>query len=455
MPINWNHTTGGNVSTKQKLVMNLVRGHAVARAFEGTNTQGLAAIRKLSKYHWQASEKEMYNLMRKKQANAELKRVIEKDGPLGMVRECLRQGADPNHLMSTSGMTVLMCAASKGRPDIVKLLISSGANVNAMDIHGVTPLKAAARRGDIESMKLLIRSGAKVNATVPRGLSLSSVPRPILYYAIDGGDEGVPFLLRHGADPYDIPQYHKPVLGTAVFLRRMESSKALIRAMKPRIAQYGLGPLFLALENGDLEITTMLLDAGVDINGKDPDNWIRRHETPLSMAVFNGNVPLIRLLIQRGANTNIRYPDGQSLFEGILKSAHSTYATIRVLIQDGGAKVSNGRNAVSFVERIFRNDLPELNTDVRFILSTVNNLNIPSTNGVTPLQMAVHRKNPALVQMLLDLGATYNAKTRVDTTNANVKKVLDRHLRLTAAAAGGKKRSTPTARAGGAKRMKR
>lgn len=90
----------------------------------------------------------------------------------------------------------LCSAAGHKKPDIAKILIQHGANVNACDEYGYTPLAFAAHSKTAETTKLLISKGANVNS---RDNNLSQTP------LIQAADQGVPAtieaLLKAGADP--------------------------------------------------------------------------------------------------------------------------------------------------------------------------------------------------------------------------------------------------------------
>jgi len=62
------------------------------------------------------------------------------------------------------GNTALILAAKYGHSKVTRLLISSGAEVNAKNFHNWTALHWAAKYGHLEVMTLLINSGADVNA---------------------------------------------------------------------------------------------------------------------------------------------------------------------------------------------------------------------------------------------------------------------------------------------------
>jgi hypothetical protein len=66
--------------------------------------------------------------------------------------------------VNKDGYTPLHFAAMRGHAEVAKLLIASGANVNAVQKDEIAPLHQAANKGHVEIAKLLIASGADVNA---------------------------------------------------------------------------------------------------------------------------------------------------------------------------------------------------------------------------------------------------------------------------------------------------
>jgi ankyrin repeat protein len=82
-------------------------------------------------------------------------------GQLQAAEELLRQGAAAN-AVSTNSMkvAVINSAAASGRADIVRLLLSAGANPNARQQMGWTALHAAAAHDNVEMAQALLRAGA-------------------------------------------------------------------------------------------------------------------------------------------------------------------------------------------------------------------------------------------------------------------------------------------------------
>ena len=97
-------------------------------------------------------------------------------GDVELAKLLLSYGADPK-IISSDRETTLMAACGTGfingyhrqrspaeRLELVKLLVDMGQDVNAADNYGITPLMVAANLGDIEIVKYLISKGADLGA---------------------------------------------------------------------------------------------------------------------------------------------------------------------------------------------------------------------------------------------------------------------------------------------------
>ena len=103
--------------------------------------------------------------------------------------------------------TALM--SSVRRPEITRLLLDSGAKVNAQNAFGKTALMYAIQYGSFEAVELLIERGADMNLATRNpppfgdcGISISVGGRtPLMYAAWHASPEVKEFLLKHGAKP--------------------------------------------------------------------------------------------------------------------------------------------------------------------------------------------------------------------------------------------------------------
>jgi len=116
---------------------------------------------------------------------------------LDRLKECLRDDPSAIDSRSKDGFTALHFACFFVQPEAARLLIESGAAVDAVAANPtkVMPLHSAASARNLEAARLLLEHGAPVNARQQAGW----VP---LHAAAQNGDRPmVELLLTHRADP--------------------------------------------------------------------------------------------------------------------------------------------------------------------------------------------------------------------------------------------------------------
>ncbi len=82
----------------------------------------------------------------------------------------------------------------RGQSDVVKMMLSLGADPNAPGTGGSTPLADAALKGDVEVVRALLARGARPNVVSPAGT------QPIHDAALGGSAEVIRELVKQGAD---------------------------------------------------------------------------------------------------------------------------------------------------------------------------------------------------------------------------------------------------------------
>lgn len=92
-----------------------------------------------------------------------LKAAVEPDVEKGLsqAKKALAEGANVNAKDNIYSVSALMLASSKGRMEIVELLVNGGADVNAKDDEGLTALWYARRANHMEVAAFLQEHGAK------------------------------------------------------------------------------------------------------------------------------------------------------------------------------------------------------------------------------------------------------------------------------------------------------
>lgn len=121
--------------------------------------------------------------------------TIVLSGDVSSARIFLEAGFSSS-LRDVRGVSILSLAVRAQYPDMVRLLLDSGANVNdiALD-RGYSPLMDAAQKSDEVMCRLLLEYGANVNL-------ISKDEQTALILCAGRGDEKISTLLfDHGADP--------------------------------------------------------------------------------------------------------------------------------------------------------------------------------------------------------------------------------------------------------------
>lgn len=112
-----------------------------------------------------------------------------------LAKELISKGADVNQ-KDSSGNSLLIVSSANGNPEIVELLLSSGAAVSAVDANmKATALHAAAYLGHPEVMKLLVKRGIDLNIQGPYN-GYTALHDAVLR----NNTEGVKILVESGAN---------------------------------------------------------------------------------------------------------------------------------------------------------------------------------------------------------------------------------------------------------------
>jgi ankyrin repeat protein len=116
-------------------------------------------------------------------------------GDLDIVKTELDEGRDIDS-RDAAGQTALMYAADTGQMEVVKYLVTNGADVNAQSkgFGRGTALIYAAASNRLEIMEYLIERGANVNAMT------GNKETALFWAAAQGHIDAIKILLKNGAD---------------------------------------------------------------------------------------------------------------------------------------------------------------------------------------------------------------------------------------------------------------
>lgn len=203
-----------------------------------------------------------------------------------------------------------LCDA-RPKPDTLKiaqLLLDSGAQVNSQaGFYNTTPLYGAAQNGSLELVKLLVSKGAKVNA-VDKYFS-----RPLAKAVQADNLEIAKFLLEHGADK--TINHSDDEFQTAIFKARSAKMAQLLIANGADVSRgdkKGHSVLLHAVANYlDFDLLKVLLQNGADINAQDNSGttallWAAQH--PYERDDKN----CVQFLLENGANANVANNQGET-----------------------------------------------------------------------------------------------------------------------------------------------
>jgi serine/threonine-protein phosphatase 6 regulatory ankyrin repeat subunit B len=261
------------------------------------------------------------------------------------------------------GATALYAAAELSDPTLAIKLLAAGADPNMGLLSGETPLMQAARRGNVAIVRALLSAKADPNAKET-------------HYG-------------HTALMAAISQRHAPVV------------EELLRggAQVDLGARSGFTPLMYAAQQGDVDITRILLGAGANVNFAQPQFGM----TPLIIASAMVFPDVVDLLLQRGADPNA------ANFRG--------YNPLLYVVRDGdhGIDLKGKEKIVHIVKALLK-----AGADPNFRLkqaskpsSTITEVEL---NGASPLVLAGEVNNTEAIKAMLEAGANPNITTEKGTT---------------------------------------
>jgi len=195
---------------------------------------------------------------------------------------------------------VIVEAAGSGEQDIVKYLISKGANVDQdSPIHGITALMNASHRGHIDIARILINCKCSLH-------NLSKYKDNALNLAAESGSTELVRLLVEQGVSYN------------------------------NISANGNYPLMIAARDNHASMVAYLLTLPhikIDIRNDDC--------TPLLIAAFKSNWDIVKLLVQKGANVNERNRISKSILDFLVTKNEDQLADILHLFMNNGFNCTN------------------------------------------------------------------------------------------------------------------
>lgn len=256
-------------------------------------------------------------------------------------------------------------------------------DVNAEDRSGMTPLALAAAFGTREAVNVLLDAGADVKGRNRAGLTALHVAWRDAAL--------VRLLLEKGADVHVRTELGATPLLIAATATGTEAVVAILleKGADPDAAENrGVTPLVAAAGVGNTAVAKLLL-----AHGAKPNAFVKgegqKTVTPLMGAAHNGDEELVRLLLARNVDVNAVSPPS----DGTVKHGPVIFGSLTAL----HLAVAGGNLAV-----------------VKLLLDAGASVDARDARGLTPLAWAVGTDRPdaRIVRMLLDRGASPSAATK-------------------------------------------
>ncbi|MEG4984677.1 ankyrin repeat domain-containing protein [Microcoleus sp. BR0-C5] len=293
---------------------------------------------------------------------------------------------------NSMGTTPLFFARS---PEMTKLLIAKGANVNVKNNKGLTPLHMAQSKAKAQ---ILLAAGAKINIKEDNARNGKSTA--LLHNAVKiGFKELVQQLIKDGANVAILDSEKRTPLHYAT----TKEVAALLMLDINAIDQSGNTPLHLAVDRGSQDIAELLIANGARVNVRNENG-----QTPLYRAIAIGHNDIAALLINNGTDVNNIDGSGTTLLH---KAAHYGTVEILKLLIAKGAEINIQDN-----QRKTPLDIAvdlKLQDTVALLISKNPDVNSEDKESRTLLHIAVDFKLEDVAKQLIAKGAFVNAKNNL------------------------------------------
>jgi ankyrin repeat protein len=255
------------------------------------------------------------------------------------------------------GMTPLLYAARDGRPEVARVLIAAGADIERAEANGIRPLLMSVLNNHLDVARLLIEKGADLNADDFWGRS--PLWAAVEYRNLDMNN-------RDQDSPKDNGVDRAPILDfIALLLDRGASVNARTREVPPsRRWLYSLGDV-----------------SWVDFTG----------QTPFLRAALSADTATMRLLVKHGADPNLATPAGTT---ALMAAAGVNWVVAQTYTESPQAQIEAVRLCL------------ELGADV----------NATNSMGLTALLGAANRGSNDIIELLVKRGARLDIKDKEGRT---------------------------------------
>ncbi|XP_057335617.1 putative ankyrin repeat protein RF_0381 [Microplitis mediator] len=284
----------------------------------------------------------------------------------------------------------LMSKLEKSDAATIKTIVSNLPDPNAPVYFGETLLYLATSKGNLDLIRHLV-GYVDLNA---QGFSGSALHESI----VNGHQDITSFLIENGADINQasiyLDQYGFSPLHTAILSSNEPATELLLKMnadVNARDSNMNT-PLHIASQTGNYHAAALLLSHGASMAAINSNN-----ETPFCVAIETGSLNILKLFLTNGIHKN----DPQFLNNALVRAIDTKNASVVQFMIDNGADVNFVSPYQKFTPLHFAVNANEIKT-IEILLQYSANVLARSESNSLPIFYAGHRKNSAMVDLLLD-----------------------------------------------------
>ncbi|KAK2715890.1 hypothetical protein QYM36_010456 [Artemia franciscana] len=291
------------------------------------------------------------------------------------------------------GLTPLHIAVINKQEEMANLLISNKADINARDENGKTPIFYATKNADLKLTKFLLANEANVKNS-PEVLfqavetECMEIVKVLLSYdadvnASDKYGQTALHLIALQDDGFSVVR--KCMVcnprGNEVLGRNSQVKEAIAKLLLNKGAGVdartikGETALHFAIQNENVKVVETILEYNANVN-----LGTKNGDMPLCLSSLTGNVEICTMLLNKGANVNVKKNGGISALH---IAAQNHHGNIVKLLLNYGARVNSqdndGRTALHYA--CYNGSIET----VEELLEHGSDINITSKNGCTAL----------------------------------------------------------------------
>lgn len=354
----------------------------------------------------------------KKLTKSDYKKLLKKEGIKYDSQEFLAEAEKNNtktveyfleagmsaDVKAESETTPLIWACYNGNFEMVKLLVSHGANVNWSNKDGFTPLMAAVETNNLKIVRYLLQNKARVNIS-----TLKDKTTPLHIACFNGNKECAELLVVAGANVNAKNLYNAtPVITAALYgnnelIDYLKSSGAVLN--KDNANELALG----MISNGNSKNTEFLTELGANINISDKNG-----KTLLHTAAENKDFKSAEFLIRNGSNTNaeMKTEEDNNITPLMLAVIASDFDMVKLLLENG-ASVDTKEKNLGAAPLDIALLLNKNNDIINLLIENGADINSVMTCGITPSDIALAVGNREILAELISKGGLFGKETGV------------------------------------------